>query len=326
MVNFNTSLLTFFFFLLLSQAKSFNITSLLNHYSSFSNFNNYLTQTGVAAAINSRQTITVLVVENNNLSPLKGMSQDVIANIMRVHVLLDYYDVPKMQMLPNKTMKTPTLFQTTGYANNDQGFFNMTDLGTGSISLGSAAKGETLGSKLVKSIASQPYNISILQISNVIIPSGIDSSTPTSPPPSSPPATAPISSAPTYSPASSPHGSSAALAPGASPASSPHGSSAAPAPGASSAALAPGTDTGPGTDAGPAPESEAAETPIEATPAPAPHHLPPKSDAPTADTPASTSADAPAPAPTGDHASPSSILGVSLVFVAMTNFFLVLVI
>ncbi|XP_049376799.1 fasciclin-like arabinogalactan protein 14 [Solanum stenotomum] len=322
MVNFNTSLLTFFFFLLLSQAKSFNITSLLNHYSSFSNFNNYLTQTGVAAAINSRQTITVLVVENNNLSPLKGMSQDAIANIMRVHVLLDYYDVPKMQMLPNKTMKTPTLFQTTGYAKNDQGFLNMTDLGTGSISLGSAAKGETLGSKLVKSIASQPYNISILQISNVIIPSGIDSSTPTSPPPSSPPAPAPISSAPTYSPASSPHGSSAALAPGASPASSPHGSSAAP---------APGTDTRPGTDAGPAPESEAAETPTEATPAPAPHHLPPKSDAPTADTPASASddapgADAPAPAPTGDHASPSSILGVSLVFVAMTNFFLVLVI
>ncbi|KAK4729105.1 hypothetical protein R3W88_022093 [Solanum pinnatisectum] len=329
MVNFNTSLVTFFFFLFLSQAKSFNITSLLNHYSSFSIFNNYLTQTGVAAAINSRQTITVLVVENNNLSPLKGMSQDALANIMRVHVLLDYYDVPKMQMLPNKTMKTPTLFQTTGYANNDQGFLNMTDLGTGSISLGSAAKGETLGSNLVKSIASQPYNISILQISNVIIPLGIDSSTQASPPPSSPPAPAPISSAPTYSPASSPHGSSAA-----------------PAPGASSAAPAPGTD------AGPAPESEAAETPTEASPAPAPHYLPPKSDAPNADTPASASADAPSayaptlasadtpasasadapsadaptPAPTGDYASASSILGVSLVFVAMKNLFLVLVI
>ncbi|XP_006357108.1 fasciclin-like arabinogalactan protein 14 [Solanum tuberosum] len=328
MVNFNTSLVTFFLFLLLSQAKSFNITSLLNHYSSYSNFNNYLTQTGVAAAINSRQTITVLVVENNNLSPLKGMSQDVIANIMRVHVLLDYYDVPKMQMLPNKTMKTPTLFQTTGYANNDQGFLNMTDLGTGSISLGSAAKGETLGSKLVKSIASQPYNISILQISNVIIPSGIDSSTQASPPPSSPHAPAPISSAPTYSPAYSPHGSSAAPAPGTdtgpAPESSPHGSSATPAP---------------GTDVGPAPVSEAAETPTEASPAPAPHHLPPKSNAPTADTPASASADtpasasadapsadAPAPTPTGDHASASSILGVSLVFIAMTNLFLVLVI
>ncbi|XP_027774585.1 fasciclin-like arabinogalactan protein 14 [Solanum pennellii] len=342
MVNFNTSLVTFFFFLLLlSRAKSFNITSLLNHYSSFSSFNNYLTQSGVAAEINSRRTLTVLVVENNKLSPLKGMSQDAIANVMRVHVLLDYYDVPKMQMLPNKTMKTPTLFQTTGYANNDQGFLNMTDLGVGSISLGSAAEGERLESKLIKSIASQPYNISILQVSNVIIPSGIDSSTPTSPPPTP----APISSAPTYSPASSPHGSSAA--PGT-------GTDAGPAP-ESEAAPAPGND------AGPAPESEAAETPTEASPAPAPHHLPPKSDAPTAETPASGSADAPsagapssdtpsagapsagapeadapsagapeadAPAPTstGDNASASSILGVSLVFIAMTNLFLVLVI
>ncbi|TMW95564.1 hypothetical protein EJD97_008656 [Solanum chilense] len=356
MVNFNTSLVTFFFFfLLLSRAKSFNITSLLNHYSSFSSFNNYLTQSGVAAEINSRRTLTVLVVENNKLSPLKGMSQDAIANVMRVHVLLDYYDVPKMQMLPNKTMKTPTLFQTTGYANNDQGFLNMTDLGVGSISLGSAAEGERLESKLVKSIASQPYNISILQVSNVIIPSGIDSSTPTSPPPTP----APISSAPTYSPASSPHGSSAA--PGT-------GTDAGPAP-ESEAAPAPGND------AGPAPESEAAETPTESSPAPAPHHLPPKSDAPTpasgsadapsagapsSDTPSGSvdapssgapsagapeadgpsagapeadassagapEADAPAPTSTGDNASASSILGVSLVFVAMTNLFLVLVI
>ncbi|XP_055821825.1 fasciclin-like arabinogalactan protein 14 [Solanum dulcamara] len=282
MGNFNTSLVTFFFILILSQAKAFNITTLLDHYSSFSNFNNYLTQTGVAAAINSRQTITLLVVENSDLSPLNGKSQEVLANIMRVHVLLDYYDVQKLQTLPNKTVKVPTLFQTTGQAKHDQGFLNMTDLGTGSISLGSAAKGETLGSNLVKSIASQPYNISIMQISNVIIPLGIDSST-TPSLPSLPPkhshahAPAPISRAPTHSPAHSPHRSSAA-------------------------------------------------------PAPAPHGLLPNPNAPTADTPADApSTDTPsadAPTTNGDHESPSasSVLSVSLVFVAMSNVFLVLVI
>lgn len=298
MDNFNTSLVTFFFILILSQAKAFNITTLLDHYSSFSNFNNYLTQTGVAAAINSRQTITLLVVENGDLSPLNGKSQEVLANIMRVHVLLDYYDVQKLQTLPNKTVKVPTLFQTTGQAKHDQGFLNMTDLGTGSISLGSAAKGETLGSNLVKSIASQPYNISIMQISNVIIPLGIDSST-TPSLPSLPPkhAHAPISRAPTHSPAHSPHKSSAAPAPA--------------------------------SGAVPAPEPAAAETPTEASPAPAPHGLLPKPDAPTADTPDGASADADAPStPTGDHESPSasSVLSVSLVFVAMSNLFLVLVI
>ncbi|KAM3270545.1 fasciclin-like arabinogalactan protein 14 [Capsicum chacoense] len=316
MDKYNTSLATFFFVLILSQAKAFNITTLLGHYSSFSDFNNYLTQTGVAAAINSRQTITVLVVENNNLSPLAGKSQDVLANIMRVHVLLDYFDIQKLQKLPNKTVKVPTLFQTTGHANNDQGFLNMTDLGSGSISLGSAAKGETLGSNLVKSIASQPFNISILQISNVIIPLGIESSTFS--PPSSPPPRAPAPSprkhhSPAPSPAPITGGPTSSLAP------SPNRPSAAPAPGAGTL---------------PAPEPAAAKTPAEASPAPTPHGSPPKPDAPTADTPtgdaptADTPADAPPPAPTGDHDSSSanSALGVSLVVVVMLNLFLVLVI
>ncbi|KAK4349558.1 hypothetical protein RND71_032313 [Anisodus tanguticus] len=218
---------------------------------------------------------------------------------MRVHVLLDYYDVQKLQKLPNKTIKAPTLFQTTGQANNDQGFLNVTDLGSGSISLGSAAKGATLGSNLVKSIASQPFNISILQISNVIIPLGIDSSTASGP-----------SSSPTWAPAPSP-GNHNSPGPSPTPISRAPTPSLAPSPNTPSAAPAPGSP--------PEPEPPAAE----GSPAPAPHGpdgSSPKPNAPTADTPTGASEK--------DHDSPSasSVLGVSLVFLAMSNLFLVLVI
>nr|XP_009784353.1 PREDICTED: fasciclin-like arabinogalactan protein 14 [Nicotiana sylvestris] len=300
MNNFNTSLLFFFFLLnILCYAKAFNITNLLNQYSSFSNFNNYLTQTGVASAINSRQTITVLVVENSNLSPLSGKSQDVLANIMRVHVLLDYYDVQKLQKLPNKTMKAPALFQTTGQANSDQGYLNVTDLGSGSVALGSAAKGATLGSNLVKSVASQPYNISILQISNAIIPLGIDSS-----------ANSP-SSSPNRAPSPSTSNNSSAPSPGSAP--SPNKTS----------TPTPSPSAAPGSGSSPKPEPPAADTPSEASPSPTPHApgSPPKPDAPTADTPAA------ADAPTEDHSpSATSVLDVSLIFVAISNLFFVLVI
>lgn len=193
-------------------ANAFNVTQLLNQYSDFSNFNNYLTQTGLASQINSRQTITLLVVDNSGTSPLSGKPNNVLKNIMSVHVVLDYYDVKKLQNLPNKTAVLTTLFQSSGLASGQQGFLNATDLSSGSVVIGSAVKGATLGANLVKSVASQPYNISVLQISNVIIPFGIDnskqnsSSSSPSPMPSSPLAPTPKKSPPpaaTPAPASS---------------------------------------------------------------------------------------------------------------------------
>ncbi|XP_059291089.1 fasciclin-like arabinogalactan protein 3 [Lycium ferocissimum] len=203
-------------------------------------------------------------------------------------------------------MKAPTLFQTTGQANNDQGFLNVTDLGSGSIYLGSAAKGATLGSNLVKSIASQPFNISILQISNVIIPLGIDSSTSSGP-----------SSSPTRAPAPGPE-SKNSPAPSPTPISGAPTPSLAPSPNIPSAALASGSGSA----------HRAVTTDREATRS-APHGpdgSSPKADAPTAETPAGASVDAPATEDHHDSPSASAVLGVSLVFLAMSNLFLVLVI
>ncbi|KAK4410678.1 Fasciclin-like arabinogalactan protein 14 [Sesamum angolense] len=196
----------FSFSLLFHSAVAFNITQVLTQYASFSTFNSYLTLTNLAPEINSRQSITVLVVENNNLSPLSGKSSDVLKKIMSVHVILDYFDVPKLQQLSNKSTIVTTLFQTTGLAKGQQGFVNVTHLSSDNIAFGSAVPGAMTGSNLVKSVVSQPYNFSVLQVTNVIIPVGIDgalnSSSSTSPSPLSSPG---ASTSPSMAPGASPN-------------------------------------------------------------------------------------------------------------------------
>lgn len=135
------SLLFFSFFLLFHSSTAFNITKILGQYPDFSTYNDYLTQTQVAAAINQRQTITVLVVDNSAVSRLSGKSIDEIKKILSLHVVLDYYDLPKLQKLSNKTSLLTTLFQSSGLAIGEQGFLNVTDLSTGAIAFGPATKG-----------------------------------------------------------------------------------------------------------------------------------------------------------------------------------------
>ncbi|GFQ03901.1 fasciclin-like arabinogalactan protein 2 [Phtheirospermum japonicum] len=230
------------FFLLFHVANAFNITQILTQYPDFSSFNTYLTQANVAGKINSRETITVLVVENSNLSPISGKSPQVLANIMSVHVILDYFDVQKLQKLPNGPTQLTTLFQTTSLARGQQGFLNVTHLSTSSVAFGSAVAGSAAGSNLVKPVFTEPYNISVLQVSNIIVPPGVDG-------PASPIATPPTSSG---APASS-------ETIGATPASAPSPSADGPAADAPAAAMGPAADSPAATET-PAGDSPSAGT------------------------------------------------------------------
>lgn len=181
------------FLLFSSAAQAFNITRLLGQFPDFSTFNSYLSQTNISIGINKRQTITVLAVENGAIAPITSKSLDDIKNILRLHVILDYYDVAKLHKLSNKTALLTTLFQATGQANGQQGFLNVTELSSGQVVFGSAVAGSGLQAKLVKTVASQPFNISVLQISTPILAPGIGGvvAVPVSPPPSGSPAAAP---------------------------------------------------------------------------------------------------------------------------------------
>ncbi|XP_043720766.1 fasciclin-like arabinogalactan protein 14 [Telopea speciosissima] len=278
-----------FFLLFFTSATAFNITKILGANSDFSNLNDLLTQTQLASQINSRQTITLLALDNGAIGSLSGKSNDEVKNILELHVVLDYYDQKKLEKISNKTALLTTLFQTSGLANSQLGFLNVTVTSDG-IAFGSAVKGSPIDSKLVKSVASQPYNISVLQISAPILPQGIDgvkansssNHTVSSPPPSDSPAGAPKKS-PTKAPTGSP--------------------SKAPSP---KSAKAPAPSDAPVSDAPASDAPKASDTPTSSPPSPA------EADAPAGD----SSADA--PGPSKDSSSSATRVSVGMFISAVT--------
>ncbi|XP_059643672.1 fasciclin-like arabinogalactan protein 14 [Cornus florida] len=279
------SFLLFSSFLLLSStATAFNITNILSKNPEFSNFNQYLNETGLNREINRRSTITVLAVSNGAVSSISDKSTDLIKSILSNHIVLDYYDIPKLQKLKGKSEILTTLYQSSGVANNRQGFLNVTNLGNGNIVFGSAVKGAPLDAKLVKLVASQPFNISVIEVSSVIVAPGIDGNF-TAPPPMMTPAPAP----------------------------SPLRAKAPRKANAPKKAQAPEVES-------PVDEGSDDTTPSEApAPSPTPDSAPPKSDTPAADAPATEDATAPASPASRAVLSAGGVMGLVL---ALTVVFL----
>jgi len=159
-----------------------NITEILSSNPDYSQYNTFLSQTKLADEINSRQTITVLVLNNAAFSSITSSHPiSVVKKILSLLILLDYFDNTKLHQLTNGTTLSTTLFQTTGNAVNNIGSVNITDLKGGKVGFGSAAPGSKLDSSYSKSVKQIPYNISVLEITAPIIAPGIL----TAPPPSS---------------------------------------------------------------------------------------------------------------------------------------------
>uniref|UniRef100_A0A7N0RGV6 FAS1 domain-containing protein n=1 Tax=Kalanchoe fedtschenkoi TaxID=63787 RepID=A0A7N0RGV6_KALFE len=263
--------------LLLRQASPFDIAKMLSQFPDLSSFSNLLSQSQVAAEINSRQTITVLALDNGAVSQISSKPADVAKRILQVHVILDYYDKDKLTALKDKTALLTTLFQASGQATGQQGFVNVTVMESGTVAFGSAVSGSGLNANLVKAVVSQPYNVSVLQISSAIVPPGIDGSS------KSPPGGG------GGAPASSPASSSSGTPP--------------PTPASSTTAPSPSTGAPPPKAKSPAPSS-----PAPASSPPTAADAPDVSDAPTGAAPAGTPAGAPvADAPTADGPGPAAV-------------------
>ncbi|KAK1422419.1 hypothetical protein QVD17_25524 [Tagetes erecta] len=181
-MHFKVYLLLYTHFLFIHYSNAFNITCILSKHPSFSTFNHYLSQTSLATEINARKAITVFVVHNNAISRLSKQSNDVLKNILKVHVVPDYYDVKKLRNLANQTGQMTTLFQTNG----PQRFLKPT-IFKNNIFIGSPTNRSGLGPILVRSIACRPCNLSVLYISTAIVPLKIsdtdsDTTSPVEPP------------------------------------------------------------------------------------------------------------------------------------------------
>ncbi|GAV75687.1 Fasciclin domain-containing protein [Cephalotus follicularis] len=154
--------------------KAHNITEILAGFPEYSQYNNFLSQTKLNDEIDSRQTITVLVLPNSAMSALASKHPlPVIKNALSLLVLLDYYDPTKLHQISKGTVITTTLYQTTGNAPGNLGFVNITDLQGGKVGFGSAASGSKLDSFYTKSVKQIPYNVSVLEISAPVIAPGI---------------------------------------------------------------------------------------------------------------------------------------------------------
>ncbi|XP_008232692.1 PREDICTED: fasciclin-like arabinogalactan protein 8 [Prunus mume] len=151
-----------------------NITAILSAFPEYSQYNSFLTQTRLADEINTRQTITILVLNNAAISALAAKHPlSVVKNALSLHVLLDYYDPTKLHQISKGSTLSTTLYQTTGHAPGNLGFVNITDLQGGKVGFGSAAPGSKLDSSYTKSVKQIPYNISILEINAPIIAPGL---------------------------------------------------------------------------------------------------------------------------------------------------------
>ncbi|KAJ8756297.1 hypothetical protein K2173_025109 [Erythroxylum novogranatense] len=164
-----------------TSVSSHNITEMLAPFPEYSQFNSFLTQTKLADEINSRQTITILTLNNAAMSALTAKHPlSVIKAALSLLVLLDYFDSTNLHQISKGTTLCTTLYQTTGTASGNFGFVNITDLQGGKVGLGSAAPGSKLDSFYVKSVKQIPYNISVLEISGPIITPGLLTGTPPS--------------------------------------------------------------------------------------------------------------------------------------------------
>ncbi|QCD99609.1 fasciclin-like arabinogalactan protein 3 [Vigna unguiculata] len=297
------SLLCIAILLALSSAiDGFNITELLEKYPDLSSFNRYITEAKLADQINSRNTITVLAVENGAISSIAGKPPAVIKAIISTHIILDYYDEKKLVEVHPSHPQLTTLFQSTGLAVKQQGFLNVSLIGEGEIAFSPAGTSDY--SELVKTVVTEPYNISVLQIAKPIIAPGIDNETQLAQPPQAAKASPPTGTAKAPAPSKD---SAKTPAPSTQSAKAPAPSGAkAPAPASKGGAKAPA----PAGDAkSPSPTTTEAPAPSDtaAAPSPAESHAPVAADAPAADGPAADDGDA------ADTASSSSIIKMSLV-------------
>ncbi|KAK4274367.1 hypothetical protein QN277_017596 [Acacia crassicarpa] len=161
-----------------SATQAYNVTRLLGQYPEFGLLNQYINDSGLAGEINRRGTVTILAVDNSTLSSISGRSKDSIKAIVSTHVILDYYDEKKLMNIKNDSTTLTTLFQSSGIANDNQGHILAYNAGGGHFYFGSAVKGASLNAQFVKTVVTQPYNISVLQVSQPIIPPGIDAQSP----------------------------------------------------------------------------------------------------------------------------------------------------
>jgi uncharacterized surface protein with fasciclin (FAS1) repeats len=123
-------------------------------------------------------SLTLLAVPNGNLpqspSAFAAASGADLADVLRYHVLLEYLAPADLRRLPATGKLVTTLFQTTGRAPADLGAVNVTAAGASLAVVRSPAPFPGSNATVLGAVTAVPYNLSVLAVSGLIVPTGFD--------------------------------------------------------------------------------------------------------------------------------------------------------
>jgi uncharacterized surface protein with fasciclin (FAS1) repeats len=159
-------------------AAGVNVTTVLAPFPNFADFVRLLASTPVAGELDGRSSLTLLAVPNANLpqSPaaFAATAGADIADVLRYHVLLEYLAPSDLARLPASGKLVTTLFQTTGRAPSDLGAVNLTSGANSTVMICSPAPASASNATVLGAVTEVPYNISVLAVGALIVPSGFD--------------------------------------------------------------------------------------------------------------------------------------------------------
>jgi uncharacterized surface protein with fasciclin (FAS1) repeats len=155
-----------------------NVTGVLSAFPDLADFTRLLASSPVLAELAGRSSLTLLAVPNGNLpqspSAFAAASGADLADVLRYHVLLEYLAPADLRRLPASGKLVTTLFQTTGRAPADLGAVNVTTAGASLAVVRSPAPFAGSNATVLGAITAVPYNLSVLAVTGLIVPSGFD--------------------------------------------------------------------------------------------------------------------------------------------------------
>jgi hypothetical protein len=144
---------------------AFDVLQMLSDKPAYQEFSKLLAQSKVAEEANRLRTASLLVVTDKMVQQLVALPADKQRQAMANHILLNYFDPIRLDEMKTRTAIIPTLLSTTDKA---LGVVNYTKADDGQMYFG--APGAPCVAKLVKVVAARPYSVSIMEISEPILP------------------------------------------------------------------------------------------------------------------------------------------------------------
>ncbi|CAM0955197.1 unnamed protein product [Alopecurus aequalis] len=159
-------------------AAAVDVEAVLAPFPDLAGFARLLAASPVARELAGRSSLTLLAVPNADLpqspSAFAAAAGADLADVLRYHVLLEYISPADLRRLPAAGKLVTTLFQTTGRASADLGAVNVTAAGPSLGVVRSPAPFPGSNATVLGSVTSVPYNLSVLAVNGLIVPSGFD--------------------------------------------------------------------------------------------------------------------------------------------------------